>query len=311
MKIVIVGKHNLMNWPETVYHTLRSEHDCQLFITNRFTLGRCLHRKKDRHDYMAGLLEKQLKAFKPDVVLCISPCFLSYSILQACRSAEKALFTAWIADNFDVSEDLKKLRFDALFYTDSGFRWKTQQICPSFYLPLCANPNIFHPASRPAYREPFFVGVANPERIAYLAACQTPCTIYGKGWDKKVLAQHHVFNKKLTLQQASEFVRESLCPFNMSFSSNNVNGLNFRVFELGAARKLILTNAAKDLERCYHIGTEALAYSSPEEFSDLTAKIIRNPSRYEDIAQAGYDRTLHEHTYIQRMHQWLNIVQKL
>ena len=311
MKIVIVGKHNLMNWPETVYHTLRAEHDCRLFITNRLTLGRCLHRKKDRHDYMAGLLEKQLKAFKPDVVLCISPFFLSYSILQACRSAEQALFTGWVADNFAADEALKNLRFDALFYSDSGFKNQSDILCSSFYLPLCANQNIFHPATKPAYREPFFVGVANPERIAYLAACQTPCTVYGKGWDKKALAQHNVRNKKLTLQQASEFVRESLCPFNMSFSSNNVNGLNFRVFELGAAKKLILTNAASDLERCYHIGTEALAYASPEEFSELTAKITRNPSHYADIAQAGHDRTLREHTYVQRMQQWLNIIQKL
>ena len=232
------------------------------------------------------------------------------SILQACRSLPSARLFGWVADNFSATEEIKALHFDALFCTDSGFLPQAKKLCPAFYLPLCANDAIFQPASRPAYQEPFFVGQANAERMRYLAACTTPCQIYGKAWDTKRLSQHNVHNKKLSLAQAATLLQKSLCPFNMAFSSNNVHGLNFRVFELGAAQKVILTSACADLEKCYQPGTEALAYHTPEELDTWLAKITRNPSQYTAIAQAGYERTMQEHTYARRLQQWMEIIRK-
>ena len=311
MKILVVGKHNVMNWPETVYQTLRATNDCRLFITNHFPLSACLLNKKARQENRANALAKQVAEFKPDVVLCISPFLLPLSILQACRSATSALFVGWVADVFKAIDEFKALHLDALFCTDTGFLQEAKKLCPAFYLPLCANADIFRPIERPAYQEPFFVGQANPERMRYLQHCPTPCQIYGKGWDKKLLSQHAVHNKKLSLTQAATFIQKSLCPLNMAFSPNNVDGINFRVFELGAARKVILTSACADLEKCYTPGKEALAYNSPEELADWVAKITRNPSQYTAIAQAGYERTLKEHTYPQRLQQWADMIRTL
>ena len=257
------------------------------------------------------MLAKQLADFKPDIILCISPFLLPNSILQACRSVTSALFTGWVADKFALDDERTQNNFDAFFCTDTGFLRRAQRFCPSFYLPLCANAEIFCPSPQPAYLEPFFVGQANEERIKFLADCRTPCLIYGKAWDKKLLSQHKVHNRKLSPEKAALFVQKSLCPFGMAFSSNNVNGLNFRVFELGAARKVILTNTSADLELCYRPKTEALTYDTPEELSEWLAKITRNPSQYTDIAQAGYERTMKEHTYQHRLKQWMDIIQKL
>lgn len=310
MKILVIGKHNLMNWPETVYSVLSASHDCRLLIANKFSLASYLLPRKGRYWCRAHSMAKQIAAFQPDIIFCISPFLLPFSLLKTCRAASSARFVGWVADNF-ASTDERAPLFDALFCTDTGFLPQALEICPSFYLPLCANTDIFYPGSEPATEAPFFVGQANKKRIRYLKRSKTPCLIYGKGWDKQALSQHQVHNTKLSLQEAAIHVQKSTCPFSMAFSSNNVNGLNFRVFELGAAKKVILTNYSNDLERCYHIGTEALTYKNPAELSCLVSRITHNPAKYEKIAQAGYERTLRDHTYQRRLQQWLDIMQKL
>ena len=91
----------------------------------------------------------------------------------------------------------------------------------------------------------------------------------------------------------------------MAFSTNNVNGLNFRTFEIPATGGLILVNKTPDLELNYDIGTQAVTYSTPEELNAIVTDLMNNPEKYEQIAKNGYEKTMASHTYAKRLEQML------
>jgi spore maturation protein CgeB len=198
-----------------------------------------------------------------------------------------------------------------LFRTDTGYlNIAKEWPCLCSFLPLCSNETVFKNEHLPRTELPFFVGVANEKRIEYLSAIQDKIVIYGSGWPMDKLSQHKVHNRKIPPHIVQSFISRTTAPINLTFSKNNINGLNFRTFDASASGGLIISNAVPDLELCYHIGEEAVVYKTPEDLNNLIHDIIQHPDKYQKIAEAGYQRTLKEHTYRKRMEQMFSFLKE-
>jgi len=73
---------------------------------------------------------------------------------------------------------------------------------------------------------------------------------------------------------------------------------------------LLLTDRKDNLHHLFEIGREVLAYSSKEEAAELVQHYLAHPDEASQIARAGQQRTLREHTYARRMEELVPILQR-
>ena len=314
IRVLIVGKDNVMKWPQTVYEFMPVKNR-SLFVYNKsgfFSAFLRLFGKRTRNAYAARLLKKRVDSFKPDVVLLVGAFLLPTELFDALKSYPQVVKAAWAGDNWiwkDKNEiAAKTAALDVLFVTATDF-FDEARACgfsgKVFYAPLCANEKIFKKDDTPRTGKPFFVGVANEDRHKMFEACEVPCLIYGKGWDADRLKRHEVHNKRLSLAQAQAFIKTSVAPININMTANSKNNLNFRTFEISACGGLIITNPRADLALNYDVGTQAVVYETPEGFNELIKDIVSHREKYSEIARRGYERTMARHTYAKRLEAML------
>ena len=313
MRVLVIGKKQQMHWPENVYKYLPPDCERVLFLYNQKTVFSVFDKflRHNRWQRRARAFKKEIEFFKPDLILFVSAFFVPAEFYQVATDFKGVIKVGWAGDAFGENALDRANLLDVLFCSDTGYLKATTHFkCKSVYLPLCADENVFKNEQTPHRDLPFFAGNANPMRAAYLKAIQMPVNVYGSHWNKKMLQQHHVHNKQLSHQQINKYYNTSMAPINMTFSKNIIDGLNFRIFEIGAAGGLIVVNVGKDLPLCYNVGTECVTYQTPEELNELIQQIAANPSKYEEIAHQGYLRTLNEHTYAKRLEQMFIKIQE-
>lgn len=76
-----------------------------------------------------------------------------------------------------------------------------------------------------------------------------------------------------------------------------IKGRNFEVPGCGA---FLLTEAAENLDEYYTDGEELVCFSNLDDLVDRVNYYLANGDERMRIAQAGYERTLREHTYVHR-----------
>ncbi len=314
MRIFIIGKKNIMQWPENVQKFLKG-HETRLFLYNKITPASVFHKifhRSRRYWYAAQTLKKQIDSFKPDLIFYVSSFFIPqecYDILNDFPSIPRI---GWVSDAFGKNEKSKADFLDVLFCSDTGYLKQTKSFkSRNLYLPLCADETVFVNRGLPRTKPPFFAGVGNDRRISYLKAVQDKCVIYGRRWPVDLLKQHDVHNYKLPHRKMQDFINKTIAPINMTFSKNIIDGLNFRVFEVSACGGLIIVNTSKDLPLCYEVGKEAVTYKTPSDLNRLVHDIVSHPKKYCRIAEAGYRRTMAEHTYAKRLEQMLIMLKEL
>ena len=78
---------------------------------------------------------------------------------------------------------------------------------------------------------------------------------------------------------------------------------NLRLYEATGVGTLLLTDWKENLPSLFEPGKEVVAYRSFEECVDLLRFYLNNENARDSIAHAGQLRTLHSHTYFQRMQE--------
>ncbi len=313
MRVLVIGKKQQMHWPENVIKFLPDDCERRLFLYNHTSVTRLLCKicGKNGWQHRAVALKKRIERFKPDLILFVSAFFIPVEFYRIAAEFKHILKVGWVGDAFAETGAEKANLLDILFCSDTGYLQVAEKFnCYSEYLPLCVDETLFKNQNLPHTLPPFFAGNANPLRTDYLKAIQHPVNIYGSHWDKKQLRQHNVHNMQLSHTQLSHCYNTSVAPINMTFSQNIINGLNFRIFEIGASGGLIIVNEGKDLPLCYQVGTECVTYRTPEELNALIEDILRTPDQYKEIAYKGYLRTLQEHTYTKRLEQMLKKIKE-
>ncbi|HEY5454719.1 MAG TPA: glycosyltransferase [Acidothermaceae bacterium] len=83
-------------------------------------------------------------------------------------------------------------------------------------------------------------------------------------------------------------------------SQGNEQQIKGRTFEVPACGGLLLTGAAAGLDEYYEAGKEVVVYDDASEVPQLCRRLLDNPDLRDQIAAAGFRRTIAEHTYAQR-----------
>lgn len=314
MKILIVGKNQIMKWPQSVYRALTAlSYETELFLFNKKNFSYCAMRllgKKKRRAFLAKKLEQKINSFQPDLIFFVSAFFIPIELFNVLKKYPHITKIGWSADRFEADKAPEANCLDYLFCSDYGFLDIAKNFtCKSIYLPLCSDPIPSYDPNTEKTLPPLFAGVLNPTRTKYLSACTTRCVLYVKNCPKGQLTQHEVHHHTIPHSQMLDLISKSICPINVGLSVNNITGLNFRVFEVSACGGLIMVNKeCADISRCYEVGKEAVVYDTPEDLNKLVQDAVQNPKKYTDIARAGYERTIKEHTYAKRMEQILKII---
>ncbi|AAK80135.1 spore maturation protein CgeB [Clostridium acetobutylicum] len=130
---------------------------------------------------------------------------------------------------------------------------------------------------------------------------------FGYGWNEK-----DPNSSRISQDSMIDVFNSSKINLNLSNSSHldapqQIKGRNFEVPACGA---FILTSDVEGLSHYYEIGKEVVVYSSFDDMVDKIKYFLINEEKRRTIANAGYIRTIKEHTYENRLNDIFKIVLK-
>jgi hypothetical protein len=85
---------------------------------------------------------------------------------------------------------------------------------------------------------------------------------------------------------------------------------NMRLYETTGVGTLLITDYKDNLPALFEPGSEVIVYRSAEECVELVTYYLTHEEERQAIASAGQQRTLREHTYLQRMQELVEIVER-
>jgi SAM-dependent methyltransferase len=85
---------------------------------------------------------------------------------------------------------------------------------------------------------------------------------------------------------------------------------NMRLFEATGCGAMLVTDYKDNLNELFEVGSEVVAYRTPEEAASLIAYYLQHPQDAQQIARNGQQRTLRDHTYARRMEQTTEILER-
>ncbi|MDD1679162.1 MAG: glycosyltransferase, partial [Methanomicrobiales archaeon] len=146
-----------------------------------------------------------------------------------------------------------------------------------------------------------FVGQPHGNRKSVVGGLQKkgiPVTTYGQGWERGRVSQREMV----------EIFNRSKINLNLSNSSWNIHSLfrgrqqiKGRNFEIPGCGGFLLSNYVEGIERYYTIGKEIACFGNRHEMLDRIRYYLSHPDEREEVARAGYERTLRDHTYVRRL----------
>lgn len=88
-----------------------------------------------------------------------------------------------------------------------------------------------------------------------------------------------------------------------SFFRRGIQQIKARHFEIPACGGFLLTTAADDLATYFKIGKEIVLYEGMDDFIEKIHYYLQHEEEREQIAKAGYERVIQEHTYEKRFQE--------
>jgi hypothetical protein len=255
------------------------------------------------------LLETCRRA-RPDLVIFLGMFVLPARVVEALQRGlgYTPRLAGWVCDCFRAPQFEPWIAGDCVFYFDSFLA----DMLPAYYpraeqrvfLPLAANPRRYFPVAVPARDERLlFAGNVSANRRALLdrLSSRVPLAITGPN------ARGRRFNRrrKLSATELNQLYNTHQVVLNINQKPNTEHGANLRVFEVGAAGGLLLTEACRDLPALYEPEHEVLIYSTLDELIELYDRARADDIRTRRIATAARNRTLAEHTFVARARRML------
>lgn len=134
-----------------------------------------------------------------------------------------------------------------------------------------------------------FCGQAYGDRKDWLKDLNVAC--YGKGWSK---------DSFVDFKRMAEIIGKSRISINFSSGADGAKQLKLRPFEVCGSNTLCLCESVDGIENWYEPGKEMVLFSTKDELRELIAYYLEHEDERKAIAQAGYERTLLEHTWFHR-----------
>ena len=266
---------------------------------------------------MGSILLAQIEQFAPDVIYLQDLSLATTELLARIRLHVR-LIVGQIASPLPPHTDLAGI--DLLFSSFPHFvdQFRSQGKA-AWYQPLAFEPRVLQRLSATKQRslEVTFVGGLSPhhgkglEQLTAIAA-QEPFDVWGYGAQNlppgSPLSPHH-HGEAWGLEMFS-VLRQSVITLNRHIDVASDYANNMRLFEATGCGALLITDYRSNLHRLFEIGREVVAYRSPEEAADLISYYRAHPEEAAEIAAAGQQRTLRDHTYTARMTQTAEILER-
>jgi spore maturation protein CgeB len=175
---------------------------------------------------------------------------------------------------------------------------KTQWACNHF---------TYKPVEGPLKYDVTFVGQVYGNRrrvISRLREAGIEAHAWGFGWENARLSQEQMISLfsqskvNLNLTAASRQGPLSFLPW-----KRKTEQIKARNFEVSGCGGFLLSGRADDLERYYELGQEIVCFDNTRDLIAKARYYLAHEEERARIAEAGYLRTLRDHTYEQRFHE--------
>lgn len=97
------------------------------------------------------------------------------------------------------------------------------------------------------------------------------------------------------------FFGESLVTFNVHIDNSRNVASNMRLFEATGMGACLLTDGAEGMSDYFEPDSEVVLYRSPAEAVEKARWLLDHPEKARSIGEAGYQRTLRDHTFEKRI----------
>ncbi len=317
MKTLIIGKKNLLLWSENLSEAFsENKIENKILFLNELGFVKNLKRNmlkllsKDlMYENISKVIDVEIKTFKPDLIIVISPFMFNEKIFDSFDSFPNILKCAWIGDMFsDLHKNIAR-KFDHLFYTDSFFleQGKTFAFPSGSYLPLAVNQNKFFDKKQKRKEQLLFIASYTKQREEFIKQINSiDLKLIGSKWKKnsfqnniEYISRNISINKVIEEYNLSEFI------LNIKHEHNVVNGLNMRTFEAIASGGCLLQDYVKDIEINFEIDKDILVYNNIEELNELILKMKKDKLEMNKIIESGKKLVLEKHTYKNRVNEIL------
>lgn len=272
-------------------------------------------------NYITSKLVQHYSNKKFDLIICTYDWLLDYEV-ELIKKHTKAKIVLWYPDalvNFGRSFFMSA-NYDALFFKDSYIVENLKKIYNKnvYYLPECFSPEYHKPVEYNKVDEEKYecdvslIGNLHPYRVELLKLLDKNINIkvFGSSnpwWLNINKIQKYYTGEYLTYLEKSKAIRYTKISLN-TVHIGEINGVNVRTFELAGSGGFQIIQWKKDLEDLFEIDKEIVTFNSLNELKEKIEYYINNDHKREQIAKAGLERAIKDHTYNKRLHQLISIV---
>lgn len=315
--------------------------ECDIFPIDNIT-------DKTRQEDINLKLIQKVETTKPDLLFCfLFTHEIKIETIAYITINTKTKTFNWFADDhwrFPVFSKYYAPVFSAVSTTDSQAVKKYEKIGIKniFKTQWAANPKIYFPPATSVREnhEISFVGKKygnRPNYMAFLKSRNLPAEAYGSGWEKGRTSHEKMLEifsdskinlnftespytqgKNLAKLFAKLFIKKEfgtyranvfrIWPNLLSAFGAQRRQIKGRTFEVPACGGFLLTEDADNLRDYYIDGKEIVIFKGTRDLAEKCKYYLEHEKERSQIAQAGYERTLKEHTY---EHRFLDIFKKM
>jgi spore maturation protein CgeB len=204
---------------------------------------------------------------------------------------------------------------------------------------LACNHFLYKPLGLPKIYDITFIGQPHSDRQKIVAAVKSAginIQCFGRGWPNGKVTQEEMINifnqskininfsacsgkemflqgigriflgkenEKVTLKSPSTWLDNT-----KSFLDKQQNEIKGRNFEVPGCNAFLLTGPAQGLDQYYVPDKEVVCFYSVKDLIDKIKYYLAHEQERQAIAQAGYQRTLQDHTYEKRFNEVFKII---
>lgn len=199
-------------------------------------------------------------------------------------------------------------------------KWGERGIKNVIYSPFGCNHHLWKKKDLPKIHDISFVGMYHPYRewvINKLRKAGVNTYVVGAGWKNGYVSYEELINifnqSKINLNLSNSLSMDIRYGFSSlkafkNFSASiirtdikNKEQIKGRHFEIPGCGEFQISFYVEGLEHCYEIGREIAIYTDVDDLVEKVRYYLKHGEEREKIAAAGYQKTLREHTYEQRI----------
>ncbi len=304
--------------------------DCSRFAEARDQLENSVQ-DTNHESYLLGRMVELLsdyvlveaERFQPQLVVVLAQAPLTAAALQELR--RNGIRTAyWFVEDYERITYWQAIApyYDLFCTIQSGeFHRQLHELGVEepCYLPLAADVTQYHPLQPEAVGEQYrselsFIGAGYHNReVFFLGLYGEDFKIWGAEWNPRHPLWKCVQNDAARTDSDQNLQIFNGTTFNLNLhSSSHLAGVdtegdfvNPRVFDIAASGGFQLVDRRSLLEELFVEGSELVVYDDIEDLRNKIEYYRQHPGEREEIANAGYQRVMRDHTYTRRMEQLL------